>query len=156
LFTEYAWVIWFFIAIISFVIEVRTPTFFVVCFGVGALSAMLIAMLTKGELFRLQLAVFAIGSFAAFLVIRRFTKKSKEKKSKIQTNVTALIGDIALVTRDVGYGIQEGEVRIRGDYWRALSTNGRIHKKDELVIIEGREGNLLFVRAFDENKEVIP
>lgn len=69
--------------------------------------------------------------------------------------MTSLIGQIAIVIRDVGSRQQEGEVRIRGDYWRALSTNGRIHKKDELVIIERRDGTLLYVQSFDENKEVI-
>jgi len=151
---EYAWVTWFIIAVIAFVIEVRTPTFFIVCFGIGALAAMLVALFAAGELFVLQLAVFAVSSFAAFLYIRRLTNKTKKKKSKHTTNVTSLIGDVAVVIRDVGSGIHEGEVRIRGDYWRALSINGHIHKKDEIVIIERRDGNLLFVRAFDENKEV--
>lgn len=151
---NYVWVIWFFAAIVFFAIEIRTPTFFVVCFGFGALAAMLIAILTAGELVSLQLAVFAVSSFAAFLLIHRVTKNVKSKKPKARTNVTSLIGDVALVIRDVGSGIQEGEVRIRGDYWRALSTNGRIYKKDELVIIERRDGTLLYVKLFEKDEEV--
>jgi membrane protein implicated in regulation of membrane protease activity len=154
IFSDFVWVLWFVVATIFFVIEILTPTFFVVCFGVGALAAMIASILTGGKLPGAQLAAFAFSSFAAFLAIRPLARKIKNGRPTIGTNVNSLIDDIAIVVHEVGIGIEEGEIRIRGDFWRAVSADGRNHLKDELVKIDRQDGTLLYVRSWDENKEV--
>ena len=150
IFSDFIWVLWFVVAAVFFVIEILTPTFFVVCFGVGALAAMIVAIISSGKSPGAQLAAFAFASFAAFLALRPLARKFKASRSVVGTNVNSLSDEIAIVVRDVGVGTNEGEVRIRGDFWRAISADNRTFQKDEFVKVSRIDGTLLYVRAFEE------
>lgn len=150
IFSDFIWVLWFVVAAIFFVIEILTPTFFIACFGVGALAAMIVALISAGKSPGAQLAAFAFASFASFLALRPLARKIKARRSAIDTNVNSLSKEIAIVVRDVGVGTNEGEVRIRGDFWRAVSADGRVFRKDEFVKVSRIDGTLLYVRAFEE------
>ncbi len=156
IFSDFVWVLWFVAAVFFFVIEILTPTFFVICLGFGALAAMIVALIGGGKYFVPQLAAFAVGAFTSILAIRQLSIKRKSGQSVPGTNIHALETEIGIVLRDVGVGVAEGEVRIRGDVWRAISSDGHVHQKDDFVMIDRIDGTLLYVRSFDKDREVAP
>ena len=69
-----AWVIWLIIAAIFAVAEIFTPGFFLLWFGVGALTASIMALLGVGS-FAAQMLVFLVVSVALVIASRTIFEK---------------------------------------------------------------------------------
>lgn len=140
------WLLWFGAAIFFFIIEVLTPTFFVVCFAIGCLAAAICSLAFPGDSFVwLQLTSFAIATFVSFLAIQPLSKKLRRKESRFTTNMDALIGEFGIVTAIIGPGHKRGRILIQGVSWRAVAHNGQRIEIDERVKVVRFEGTTLTV-----------
>lgn len=138
---------WLMIAVILFVLELVTPGFVLVFFGVGAAAAALLSWLLPDTAIVMQLATFIVISLGSFVTLRKMMQKrffastpGKEGEDVDQELVRP--GDKGVVsTAIVPPG--EGRVKCAGTFWRA--TAGERIKDGEIVVVVRRNGLILEV-----------
>ncbi|MBN1482000.1 NfeD family protein [candidate division KSB1 bacterium] len=151
---RYIWLVWFGAALIFFVIEIMTPTFFVVCLGIGCLVAAGASLLLPGESYLwIHLASFGFATFGSFIAIQPLAKRLKRREKLYRTNIESLIGETGVVKTPVGPGLQEGKVILQGSIWRAVAYGNERVQAGEHVQVVQVEGTKLVVRALSETRE---
>ena len=119
-----AWSIWLIVAFAFFLLEIFTNGIAVICFSFGALAAALVAGL--GGNITWQVIVFAVVSLLSLIFIRPILVKLfyKGGKDEVKTNADAIIGRVGIVTEEINNDKNTGRVKVDGDYWKAVSSNG--------------------------------
>lgn len=133
---ENMWQVWLIIAFVTLILEIFTTSFFIACFTVGAVCAMIATLF--GNVYT-QITVFTIASAISIFLIRPFVMRYMEKdKSWRPSNIDALIGRTGVVSEEIGkHGF--GRVQVDGDYWKAESENGEailVGEKVEIIEID--------------------
>ena len=146
------WLIWFGAAIIFFVIEVLTPTFFVICMGFGCLAATIMSLIFPQEQWA-HLATFAVVTFLSFLAMRPFAKSIKNSSRGGITNIQSLLDEEGIVIESIGPGRREGRIKIRDVFWRAISADNKVIGIDERVRILEIDGTKLYVELKSHSQE---
>ena len=137
---------WIVLAVFFFLTEVFTAGFVLLCFGIGALGAALMAFLGAGLAW--QIAVFIVVSIAAVVLARPFADRiSRPGVQQIAGN--RMIGKWAVVLQTVDPIANTGMVRLESERWRAESLDGEQLEVGEVVEVVGVEGVRLQVRATD-------
>ena len=137
---------WIVLAVFFFLTEVFTAGFVLLCFGIGALAAALMAFLGAGMAW--QIAVFIIVTIAAVVLARPFADRiSRPGVQQIAGN--RMIGKWAVVLQTVDPIANTGMVRLESERWRAESLDGEQLEVGEVVEVIGVEGVRLQVRATD-------
>ncbi len=116
-------------------------------FSLGALAAMVTALL-GGELW-LQIAVFLVVSGALLALMRPVLRKYFTPKLA-KTNVDSVIGAEGLVTEEIENLTAQGRVKIGGMYWAARSTDGDPLTVDTKIKVDRVEGVKVFVSPVEE------
>ena len=142
------WIIWVAIGIICIIIEIFTPGFLFLSFGLGAILTGLIALVIPS--IALQILAFAIISLIAFLLSRKFSKKLISNNYE-DTNVKALVGKTGQVTQQIPTN-EKGYVKIGGEEWSAVSKDNNEIKKDARIVVNDIEGNKVIVTLIEEEK----
>lgn len=139
-----AWHIWMILGILFIIIEIFDPAFFFISLGIGAIGTGLLAMVPFIQSsVPLQIFIFAILSFIAFLFMRKIGKKVLSHPAG-ETNVYALKGKVAFVTKAIPTN-GKGYVKVGSEEWVAIEENdGAIDEGAKVVIVEV-EGNKLKV-----------
>ncbi|HNX36832.1 MAG TPA: NfeD family protein [Candidatus Cloacimonadota bacterium] len=141
-----AWHWWMIIGIGFVIIEIFDPAFFFISLGIGAILTGLLALIPfVNDNIALQILIFAIISFIAFLFMRRLGKKVLANPGG-ETNVNALIGKTGFVVKEIQQD-GKGYVKIGGEEWSATAEDGSLIAKDSKVTIIGIDGNKVIVRA---------
>ncbi len=136
------WMVWVTIGVICMIIEIFTPGFLFMSFGIGAIITGLFSLIPFIKL-PFQILVFAIVTFLVFISMRKFSKKLISETSQ-ETNIFALKGKTGIVTKEIPVD-GRGYVKIEGEEWSAVSQNNTQIKKGEKVLIETVEGNKIIV-----------
>ncbi len=147
---EYAWLLWFALAVIFAVIEMVAVGFFMIWFGVGALAAMLTSLVTTN--LAVQFLVFIIISVILLFMTRKLTSKVT-KGTVYPTNVDAVIGKIGIVTETIPALDNPGIVKIAGEMWSAISVDSKAIEKDTQVEVLQVKGVRLVVQKISSEKE---
>jgi len=137
-----AWMVWVAIGVICMIIEIFTPGFLFMSFGIGAIITGLFSLIPFIKL-PFQILVFAIVTFLVFISMRKFSKKLISETSQ-ETNIFALKGKTGIVTKEIPVD-GRGYVKIEGEEWSAVSLDNSLIKKGEKVLIEKVEGNKVIV-----------
>ncbi len=125
--------IWASVIILSASIEAGTMDLSSIWFSVGAIFALIIALIWPGpESVFAQAIVFIIVSLILLVVLRPIFKKNM-KKNEIKTNADSLVGKIAVCTVAIKDG-ERGEVKIEGKIWTAIS-NEDIKEKEKVTVL---------------------
>ena len=145
----YAWIVWLILAAIFIGIEVLTPGFFLLWFGVGALAAVLLSLLGVTSL-AAQIIMFLAVSVALLVASRtifeRFLPLSSSARG-LKTNVETMIGQIGTVVEPSRGALNEAAVKAYGSVWTAFPIEGeKPLAEGETVAIERIEGNSVYVR----------
>ena len=140
------WIIWVAIGIICIIIEIFTPGFLFLSFGVGAIITGLAALVIPSIAF--QILTFAIVTLIIFILSRRFRKKLISTDYE-DTNVNALVGKTGKVTQKIPAN-EKGYVKIGGEEWVAVSKDNKEITKDARVTINDIEGNKVIVTVIEE------
>ena len=137
------WQLWAVVSIICLILELSSGDFFIICFSIGAVFAIIAAALGVGIYW--QLFIFAIFSLLSVIFVRpvalRWLHKNDPNKA---SNADALLGRTGRVTEEIKAG-NSGYVQIDGDLWKAVS------QKDiaagETVRVIGRESTIITVET---------
>ena len=113
------WQVWGIIAVICLILELTSVDFFIICFSIGGVFAVIAAAL--GLNIYWQLFIFALFSLLSIFFVRpvalRWLHKNEPNKP---SNADALLGRTGKVTEAVKTD-EAGYVQIDGDLWKAIS-----------------------------------
>ncbi len=143
------WMIWVGSGVICMIIEIFTPGFLFMSFGIGAILTGLISILVRGT--AIQILIFAVITFILFLFLRKFSKKLISESSE-ETNIFALIGKTGMVVKEIPED-GKGYVRIGSEEWSAIAENGKKIEDGQKILINSVEGNKLIVKIKESEKE---
>jgi len=139
-----AYIIWLILAIFFVVLEIFTPGFAVLCFGIGAVAAAIVSFYAGLEA---QLLAMVIGTTVGFVLVRPFVLKvMSRKKKEMKTNVDALIGRRGVVSEAIDASQHTGRVAIDGDDWKAISADGSHIDVGQNVEVVNRESLIITVK----------
>ena len=135
------WQIWAVVALLCLILELSSGDFFIICFSIGAVFAIVAAIL--GLSIYWQIFIFAVFSLLSVLFIRpialRWLHKNDPNKP---SNADALLGRTGRVTEAIKTGAT-GYVQIDGDLWRAVSQSDIA--VGTTVRVVGRESTIITV-----------
>lgn len=136
--------VWLLVAVIFGVVEAATVQLMSVWFAIGAVAAMVSALL--GASVWLQFGVFLAVSILALACTRPFVKKVLKVK-QVRTNADSVVGRVAAVTVEIAGPGEVGRVLVDGQDWAAVSEEGIPIPRGERVLVKGIEGVKLIVEA---------
>lgn len=135
------WQVWAVVAIVCLILELSSGDFFIICFSIGAVFALISAVL--GLSIYWQIFIFALFTLLSVLFVRpvalRYLHKNDPNKL---SNADALMGRTGRVTEEIKADAS-GYVQIDGDLWKAVS-NSDIAVGTTVRVI-GRESTILTV-----------
>ena len=136
---NYIWWLWMVLAGVFIVIEILTPGFFLLWFGIGAAAAGLVALAGAGMTW--QLLTFAVVTVVLLVFSRSFAERVTRGSQALNFGVDRLLGKEGIVIEEINNLKNTGKVRVQQDEWRADSS---IHEEVipageviEVVKIEG-------------------
>lgn len=134
---------WTLLAVVCMILEVTSGDFFLTCFAIGALAAIVPAALHSP--LWLQILVWIAVSVPSIYFLRPFILKHlHSKEENRRSNADALIGRVGRVVQAIPAG-GHGYVQIDGDTWKSLSTTGEPIGEGSLVVVVQRESIILTV-----------
>jgi len=139
------WQVWAVVAIVCLILELSSGDFFIICFSIGALFAIVAAVL--GLSIYWQIALFALFSLIAIFTVRpvalRYLHKNEPNKP---SNADALLGRTGRVTEEIP-AEGTGYVQIDGDQWRAVSSTKTAITTGTTVRVVNRESTIITVET---------
>lgn len=97
-------------------------SFFLLPFGVGTAVATVLAFSNVSE--SLQWVAFIVVSVASLAALRPLSKKLDSQEEPAKVGSTRLIGEIGIVTKDLGADLTEnGSIQIGREEWPAETEN---------------------------------
>ena len=142
---QHLWQMWAVVAVVCLILELMAGDFFIICFAIGALGAVLSALLSDS--FYLQMFAFAVCSLVALVYVRPFAKRYLHKgEDKRVSNADALMGRQGRVVEAVkadGFG----RVQIDGDIWKAVTNEPEDITEGKNVRVVGRESTIITVET---------
>ena len=137
------WQVWAVVAVLCLILELSSGDFFIICFSIGAVFAVIAAAL--GLSIYWQVVLFALFSAIAIFTVRpvalRYLHKNEPNKP---SNADALIGRTGRVTETVKPGVS-GYVQIDGDQWKAVTEGQDDIAIGTTVRVVGRESTIITV-----------
>ena len=140
-------IFWLAAMVIFIIAEATTETLVSIWFAVGALGAVLIALLGGG--LTLQVTVFLALAIVLLIFLRGAVRKHFTPRIT-RTNVDSVIGATGIVVTPVNNIAALGQVQINGVEWSARSTDGTHIGAGALVKVDKIEGVKVFVSLAQE------
>lgn len=141
------WIVWLALAVIFLIVEGLTVEVISIWFSGASLIAMVLDLLNIDLIWQL-IAFISVSILLILLTRPLITKYLKKNESK--TNVETLIGEIAVVTKDI-MPDERGEAKVKSQYWLAISADNDMILANTKVNIIAIEGAKLIVKKIDEN-----
>lgn len=145
---DYIPYLWFIAGVIFIVVELMTPGFVFLWFGIGAMTAGLWAFLGIGV--GLQIAVFLIVSTALTVASRTIFERFFMRHAPgqgLRTGIDSLPGQIGTVVQASQGARHEAAVKVYGSTWTAFPAPGEAPLQEgEQVEVDRVEGAVLYVR----------
>jgi membrane protein implicated in regulation of membrane protease activity len=115
------WWLWLAVGLALVVAELATPSgFFIIFFGLGALTVGVLSALTVVNSLGFELLWFSALSVLYLLVFRG--RLQARFQIPPAPNVDSLVGDLAIVQAQMSPGVV-GKVEVRGSTWSARNTS---------------------------------
>lgn len=145
---QYLWIIWLSVFVLALIIEAVTSELVSVWFAAGALIPLILSFIPDVAWW-IEVIVFVILSFAAFLFLRPLLKKLL-KKERVETNIDEIIGKKGIMTI-ASTELEAGEVKVNGVLWTAVNVNeNESLEKGSKVTVVAINGNKLIVKIIKE------
>ena len=138
--------LWLAVGIVSFVVELLTVGLISIWFVLGALVALLLALLDLH--IAIQVVAFAIVSVISIFCFRNYWVKHL-KDNFIPTNLDAYAGKEVVVFEEINDSANTGIIKINGQLWSAKSIDGTVYAVNEKVIVDKLVGNTIYVKKGD-------
>lgn len=133
---------WIILAVLCFIAEALTMQLTTIWFAIAAVIMSFVSLLPIPPVY--QVFLFLICASSLLILTRPFVKKKLEAR-KIKTNADSLIGQKALVLKDIGE-FEKGEIKIEGKIWTAKTADGTTLAAGNKCIIEKIEGVTCIVK----------
>lgn len=143
-------IFWLAATILMFILEAVTVNLVSVWFALGALGALIAALL--GAKLWLQIVIFFLVTILTLILTRPLVKKYFNKNHHEPTNADTAIGKICVVTEDIDNLAPSGQVKLDGMVWTARSEKGEAIKKGSKAKVLSIEGVKLIVEALTEEE----
>ena len=144
---DWRW-IWIIAAAVFAVGELATPgSFFLLPFAVGALLAALLAFADVSV--AVEWVIFIGASVATLLALRPVAHRLNRSSHDAGVGSRRLLGQSAVVLRDIPGTGELGLVRVHREKWRAESTDGSPIPSGSLVRVADVQGTRVIVAAVD-------
>jgi membrane protein implicated in regulation of membrane protease activity len=144
-FLQNMWQVWAVIAVVCLILELSSGDFFIICFSIGAVFAIISAVIGLNVYW--QILIFAIFSLLSVVFVRpvalRWLHKNEPNK---RTNADALIGRTGRVTEAIPAG-GNGYVQIDGDLWKAISSSETDIPVGKTVRVIDRQSTIITVET---------
>lgn len=135
----YAWLI---AGVLLLLFEVGTPGLFLfTSISIGAFFAAALAFM--GFCLHVQCLSGLIAAVCAFFVLRRYIVQRSGIEHK--TNTDALVGQEAVVVAPI-IPHKIGRVKVGGEEWPAIASQGNAYQKGTVVLVIAVQGNKLLVQ----------
>lgn len=144
-------IFWLIAMIIFVVAESMTVTLVSIWFAVGALGAILVALLGGGLM--LQVTVFLALAIVLLFLLRGMVRKHFSPRVT-KTNVDSVVGATGIVLTPVNNIAALGQVQINGVEWSARSTDNTHIPAGAMVKVDKIEGVKVFVSLAEESPVV--
>ena len=141
-------IFWLIAMIIFVVAESMTVTLVSIWFAVGALGAILVALLGGGLM--LQVTVFLALAIVLLFLLRGMVRKHFSPRVT-KTNVDSVVGATGIVLTPVNNIAALGQVQVGGVEWSARSTDNTHIPAGALVKVDKIEGVKVFVSLAEES-----
>jgi len=143
----YNWIFWIIIAVIFAIVEIATPTFFMIWFSVSALIISVLSIFITNITFLFLLFVIIAGILVIFT--KPLTEKFTKSNNKVKTNYDHLIGKVGIVTQTIMPLESTGRVKVNNESWKATSFDNSVITQDSKVCIENIDGVTLIVKPVE-------
>ena len=140
-------IFWLIAMVIFAVTELMTVSLVSIWFAVGALGAIIVALLGGGLI--LQVTVFLALAIVLLLGLRSVVRKHLAPRIT-KTNIDSLIGATGVVLTPVNNIAALGQVRVNGVEWSARSSDNSHISAGTLVRVDRIEGVKVFVSPVEE------
>lgn len=127
------------------IVEAATAALVSIWFVVGAVVALIAAILGVG--IWAQITVFVLASAVALALTRPLMKKLVDTKA-VPTNADRVLGVVCKVTEPIDNENSTGAVYVDGKTWSARSVDGSTVSVGTQVTVESMEGVKLFVKKY--------
>ena len=131
--------IWMAAGVIFLILEILAPGLIFAGFAVAAALAGIYAQFNPAEYYW-QMGIFVAASIVLLPAMRPLAKRIT-KPSPVKSNVDRLVGQIALVSRDINPDTG-GQVTLHGETWRA-SANRPFTMKDRVRVVAVNSNRLI-------------
>ena len=129
--------------LVLMVIELVTPSgFFVLFFGLGALTAGVLAWLGIAESALAQWLIFTVASLTYLLLFRG---RLQDRVKRGTTEVDTLIGEVATARERIQPG-ELGRVDLRGTMWTGRNVAGAVIEPDQRCRVATVDGLIVGVQ----------
>lgn len=98
----------------------------------------------------IQSAIFLISSTILLFLTKPFVKKFLNKDSQTITGTFSIIGQTAIVTKEINTAMAQGQVRVNGEIWSAKTANNEIIPVGTNVKVLGISGVKVVVEKISE------
>ena len=143
--------LWLIALVIFGVVEAATAGLVCIWFAMGAMVALLAALVGTGVVE--QVVVFAVVSAATLAATRPLVRRMTAGKA-VATNADRVLGAAAKVTETIDNENSAGAVYVDGKTWTARSADGSVIPAGEQVEVESMEGVKLFVKLCKKTEGV--
>ena len=141
--------LWLIALVIFGVVEAATAGLVCIWFAMGAMAALLAALLGTGVVE--QVVVFAVVSAVALAATRPLVRRMTAGKA-VATNADRVLGAAAKVTETIDNENSTGAVYVDGKTWTARSADGSVIPAGEQVEVISMEGVKLFVKLCEKTE----
>jgi membrane protein implicated in regulation of membrane protease activity len=144
-------IFWLVAMVVFLAAEAGTVTLVSIWFAVGALGAIVVALL--GGNLMLQITVFLLLAILLLLSLRGIVRKHITPRIS-KTNIDSVIGATGIVLSPVDNIAALGQVQVNGVEWSARSTDGAQIPAGTLVRVDKIEGVKVFVSPAEVSAQV--
>lgn len=144
-------IFWLAAMVVFLAAEAGTVTLISIWFALGALGAILVALLGGGLI--LQITVFLLLATILLLSLRGIVRRHIRPRIS-KTNIDSVIGATGIVLSPVDNIAALGQVQVNGVEWSARSTDGTQIPAGILVRVDKIEGVKVFVSPAEVSAQV--
>lgn len=138
------WWVWIVMGIILIGVEIITPGFIVMWFGVAAVIAALPVYLGASP--EIVVATYAASLLLLSTFVRKITiNLMSSNKSCIGTNADSVLGASGVITEEIDPTKGTGKARVGKEIWSAMSISGETIPIDSKVVVDRVEGVKILV-----------
>jgi membrane protein implicated in regulation of membrane protease activity len=134
---------WIATAVVFFTLELTTASFFFLWIGAGAVVTALVSLIVNTAW--IEYATFAGASILLVVLSRRWAPRLSGKSQR-SSNIDALIGQTAIVTKVDVPNLFMGYVKVDGEIWKAESEDQKSFQVEQKVSVVAVKGNVLVVK----------